>query len=747
MEFAAVPAHRSPMLELNSPAAADRAASGKDGNVDEVEELLFRSKEISWLAFNSRVLQEAGNPEVPLLERVRFLGIYSSNLDEFFRVRIATLRRLVLLGKDYRKLHLPDPKVTLREARATIKRDAALFDRIYDEVFADFAGQGVRLIRDTEVPRALKPWLTEYFFSKVRPRIMPIVIRSYSELGSLRDQPMYLAVEMGRAGRKTRLAHALIEIPTAELPRFVTLPEHKGQRPVMYLDDIIRFGLPGIFTGLPYDQFEAYAIKFTRDAEMEFDDDVMDSLYDKIAEGLRSRKTGQAVRMNYDARIPASFLKLLMDKLKLGSEDTLMPGFRYHNRRDLVKFPAPDSLGYPAETPLPYPKLSGKRASIFRVLQNRDLLLHLPYHSFTHFLDFLREASLDPLVQSIHLTQYRVSRYSCVARALMNAAQNGKEVTVLIEPQARFDEKNNIEWANRYQEAGCRVILGVPGLKVHAKMCLVTRQEGGTDRYYSAIGTGNFNEDTSLFYTDHLLLTAHPDLGADILETFRFFGANWHPPRLNHLVAAPFSLRTSVKYWIQNEIDHARQGHESGISLKLNNLADPEITAALYAASQAGVKVNIIARSMFSVVTGEAVSKNIKAIGIVDRYLEHSRILVFRNGGSPRYFLSSADFLPRNFDSRFEIVCPIYDPRLQQELERYLEIQWSDNTKARVLDRKLSNAIVKKGDKPVRAQQAIRAWLGARTVRAKPKAKPAKPPGPADGDKGGGTSDEAAVSP
>ena len=713
-------------MESTPPAAPERhPAPPREGVRPAVPETLpFRSKEVSWLSFNSRVLQEAGDVAVPLLERLKFLGIYSSNLDEFFRVRIATLRRLVLLGRDYRKLQLPDPKATLRETKSIIKRDAAVFDRIYDEVFAGLAGQGIRLINDIEVPKALRPWLTEYFYTRVRPRIMPIVIRSYSELGGLRDQPMYLAVEMGRAGRKTRLAHALIEIPSTELPRFVTLPEHKGERLVMYLDDIIRFGLPSIFTGLPYDKFEAYAIKFTRDAEMGFEDDVTESLYDKIAEGLRSRQTGQAVRMNYDSRIPVSFLKLLTDKLKLASDDTLMPGFRYHNRRDLVKFPAPDSLGYPRETPLPHPQLHGKRESVFRVLQDRDLLLHLPYHSFTSFLDFLREASLDPLVESIYLTQYRLARQSCVARALMNAAQNGKNVTVLIEPQARFDEKNNIEWANRYQNAGVKVILGVPGLKVHAKMCLVVRHEGGADRFYSAIGTGNFNEETSQFYTDHMMLTSHPGLGADILEAFRFFQANWQPPRLSHLVAAPFSLRAGVKYWIQNEISHAKEGKEAGIFIKLNNLADPEITGLLYEASQAGVKVQLIVRSMFSVITGEPASKNIRAIGIVDRYLEHSRILVFQNGGSPRYFLSSADFLPRNFDSRFEIVCPVYDPRLQQQLAHCLDIQWSDNTKARVLDRKLGNSLVKNEGLPIRAQEATREWL-AKTV-PKPKKQDSK---------------------
>ncbi|RYD37174.1 MAG: polyphosphate kinase 1 [Verrucomicrobiaceae bacterium] len=700
------------------PADAVPNRSMKSAIVDGVP---FRSKEVSWLSFNSRVLQEADDPDVPLLERLKFLGIYSSNLDEFFRVRIATLRRLVLVGRDYRKLHIPDPKLTLREARAIIKRDAGLFDRIYHDILAGLSKEGIRLIEHTEVPRALKPWLTDYFYARVRPRIMPIMIRSYSQLGSLRDHPMYLAVEMMKAGKaasagkaagKARTAHALIEIPATELPRFVVLPEHKGKTLVMYLDDIIRFGLPSIFSGLPFDKFEAFAIKFTRDAEMGFEDDVTESLYDKIAEGLRSRQTGQAVRMNYDSRIPAAFLKLLVAKLKLAHDDTLMPGFRYHNRKDLVKFPAPSRLGYPPESPLPHPRLSGqRRESFFRTLQEQDLLLHLPWHSFNHFLDFLREASLDQLVESIYLTQYRLAGQSCVARALMNAAQNGKDVTVLIEPQARFDEKNNIEWANRYQNAGVKVILGVPGLKVHAKMCLVVRHEGSANRFYSAIGTGNFNEETSRFYTDHMLLTAHPGLGADVLEAFRFFRTNWQPPRLSHLVAAPISLRTSVKFLIQNEISHARQGKEAGILVKLNNLADPEITALLYEASQAGVQVRLIVRSMFSVVTGGTVSKNIRAIGIVDRYLEHSRILCFANGGSPKYFLSSADFLPRNFDSRFEVLCPIYDPLLQQQLQRCLDIQWADNTKARVLDKKLANHRAKTGEKRFRAQEEQRKWL------------------------------------
>ena len=677
-----------------------------------VDGVPFRSKEVSWLAFNSRVLQEAGDERLPLNERLKFLGIYSSNLDEFFRVRIATLQRLVELGRDYKKLKLPDPKLTLKEAMQIIKSEGPLFDHAYQNIFTALARKSIELVDEKSVPRPLWEWLLDYFFTKVRPHIMPVMVRSYTRFKTLADAPMYLAVEMGKSGKKGREAHALIEIPTSALPRFVTLPPHKGRTLVMYLDDIIRFGLPSLFAALPFDDYRAWAIKFTRDAEMEFDDDVTESLYDKISEALRSRQLGQPVRMNYDASIPRSFLKLLAHKLELTGSEALLPGSRYHNRRDLMRFPAPAALGLTHEAALPHEILSGARESIFRTLQERDALLHLPWHSFSHFLDFLREASLDPLVSSIQLTQYRLARNSCVARALIAAAQNDKEVTVLVEPRARFDEKHNIDWAHRYQEAGIRVILGVPGLKVHAKMCVVTRHEHGANRYYSALGTGNFNEDTANFYTDHMLLTAHQGIGADIVESFRFFAANWQPARLLHLVAAPFNLRSQIKHWIQLEMAHARAGREAEIFLKLNNLADPEITSLLYEASHAGVKVRLIVRSMFSVVTGDRrFSRHIRALSIVDRYLEHSRVLLFHNGGQPRCWLSSADFLPRNFDSRFEIVFPVLDPALQAELRRVMEIQWSDNVKARVLDKNLKNGISPGSKKRVRSQEAVRDWL------------------------------------
>lgn len=684
--------------------------------IDYVQKVPFRSKEVSWLAFNSRVLQEAGDKSVPALERLKFLGIYSSNLDEFFRVRVATLKRLASLGKEYNKqLKIPDPRRTLKQVKSIVRSEMSQFDHIYADIFKSLSKSGIEMVDETEVPAALHEWLEQYFTSKVRPKIMPTMIKGYSRLEQLRDHSMYLAVKLSQKEHPERAAYSLIEIPTRQLPRFVVLPKHKGKTLVMFLDDIIRFGMGTLFTGVPYDTFSAWAVKFTRDAEMEFDDDFTESLHDKIAEGLKARQLGVAVRMNYDKALPVEFLKLLLGKLKLKEEDTLFAGARYHNRKDLMKFPqlGGAELSFPPEPPLAHPRLKKEQRSILKAIQKHDLLLHLPYHSFNTFLDLLREASLDPLVQSIKLTQYRMARHSSVALALMNAVRNGKTATVMIEPRARFDEQNNIDWANQYQEAGVKVILGIPSLKVHAKVCLITRSEGGQDTYYSVIGTGNFNEDTSTLYTDHMLMTSDQTIGKDLDQLFRFFLNTYQQPKMDYLVASPFHLRNTVKFWIQNETVNAQKGLPAEIFLKLNNLSDLEIVECLYMAEKAGVKIKLIVRSMFSVITGDdANPSNIKAIGIVDRYLEHSRIFRFTNGGQTKIFLSSADFLPRNFDSRCEIICPIYEEKIQQQLSDYLELQWNDNQKARVLDRGLLNRYAKgKSKKKLRAQDAIRQWL------------------------------------
>lgn len=672
----------------------------------------FRSKEISWLSFNERVLQEAANIEVPLLERVKFLGIYSSNLDEFFRVRVATLKRLATLGDRYQELNIPNPIETLKQINTIVARENQSFNRAYTQVMKDLAEQHIQVIDNRNVPSQHQAWLQAYFHDNVAPRLMPIMLKASAKLPQLKDNPMYLAVRLGKKNGVGRPSHSIIEIP-GDLPRFVVLPKSGKSTLIMYLDDIIRYGLSEIFLHLPYDHFESYAIKFTRDSELEFDDDFTDSVYDKVAEGLLAREGGFPVRANYDSSIPPQFLRLLTKKLNLTGSDNLYPGARYHNRKDLINFP---QLGRNDLLYAPRVKSTPKRLKriikegFFSALKKKDLLLHIPYHSFLIFIDFLREASMDPLVQSIQVTQYRLAKNSFVARALIAAAHNGKDVTILVEPQARFDEGANIAWANEYQRNGVRVILGVAGLKVHSKLCLISRREHGTMRRYTALGTGNFNELSAKVFSDHLLLTANREIGDDASAIFEFFERTYKAPKLKQLIAAPFHLRDFIRKRIQTEIKNAEQGIPAAISIKVNNLSDLETINLLYDAANAGVKVRLIVRGMFSMITGpDSPAPSIEAIGIVDKYLEHSRLFIFQNGDTPLIYLSSADFLPRNFDGRIETVFPILDNKLKKQLIDFFELQWSDNVKARILNKTLSNRFrkAKEGEEEVRSQFAL----------------------------------------
>lgn len=677
----------------------------------------FRSKETSWLAFNARVLQEAADPSVPLLERVKFLGIYSSNMDEFFRVRVATLKRLVMLGNHWRELNIPDPAQTLREVTAMVADQAREFNSAYQRAFADLEAEGIRLVADHEVPASLRGWLSDYFRSEVSPRLMPIMLKASAALPHLKDKPMYLAIRLSKKDNpRARPAHAILEIP-GEMPRFVVLPRSGKKRLVMYLDDIIRFGLGDLFGHLAYDSWESYAIKFTRDAEIEFDDDFTESFYEKLTEGLKAREEGLPVRANYDAAFPKPFLNLVLRKLNLAKTDTIYPGARYHNRKDLMSFPSLDreDLLCARRPPVLNRALKNReKQGFFNILRKQDVLLHFPYHMFRRYIELLREASIDPLVQEIAMTQYRLARHSFVARALVAAAHNGKKVTVMVEPTARFDEKANIAWANTYRAAGIRVVLGVPGLKVHAKLLLIRRREHGADRIYSALGTGNFNEDTSSVFADHLLLTSHEEIGRDVAEIFRFFEHSYRRPRLTRLKAAPFDLRKFLRERIQREIDLAASGEGGKLSIKVNNISDLETMELLYQAAAAGVELRLIVRSMFSLVPDpEGPGAGIEAIGIVDRYLEHSRFLIFHNAGRPEVYLSSADFLPRNFDTRVETMFPVLDPKLRDQLIQYFEIQWKDNRKARILDKDLANRYREPapGDEEIRSQEEIEKYL------------------------------------
>ncbi|MEM6279891.1 MAG: polyphosphate kinase 1, partial [Verrucomicrobiota bacterium] len=527
----------------------------------------------------------------------------------------------------------------------------------------------------------------------------------------LKDLPMYLAVRASKADGTGRPMHALIEIP-GNLPRFIELPKTSSTQLVMFLDDVIRFGLHEIFSTVPYDTFESYAIKFTRDSELEFDDDFTESFYEKLEESLKAREEGLPVRANFDENFPKPFLNLVLRKLNLARSDSLYPGARYHNRRDLLSFPKLSGKGmtYEAAEPVPVKSIK-KKSGLFASIRKRDILIHVPYQPFRYLITLLQEASIDPLVRRIQVTQYRLAKTSCVAGALQAAARNGKEVFVLVEPQARFDEQANIKWASRYRDAGVQVQLGVQGLKVHSKMMLITRKESGRDRLYSVLGTGNFNEDTANIFADHMLFTYQQEIGEDVKQVFEFFRRSYQPPRLEHLLVAPFDLRRFLRDRIDEEIENHANGKPSGISIKVNNFSDVETNKLIRRAAKAGVPVRLIVRSMFSLVMNDEAP--IEAISIVDRYLEHSRMLIFENGGNPKVFLSSADFLPRNFDTRVETIFPIRDKKLSGHLREYFEIQWRDNTKARILDRELSNHYREKGDDEtsVRAQYDIESYL------------------------------------
>lgn len=672
----------------------------------------FRSKETSWLSFNARVLQEAADPSVPLFERIKFLGIYSSNLDEFFRVRVATLKRLSLLGEKWKELDIPDPNETLRKVNRLVAKQSEEFDAAFQAVKEALAENGIRLVDDRSVPASLQGWVKDYFRREVLPHVFPILLKSTTKLPRLKDLPMYLAVRLTKSSGKGRALHALIEIP-GNLSRFILLPKKGKTQLVMFLDDIIRFGLDDVFANLPYDEFESYAIKFTRDAELEFDDDFTESYYEKLADSLKAREEGLPVRANFDINFPKPFLNLVLRKLGLARADTLYPGARYHNRRDLLSFPrcGKDGFVYESSEPIPVKGFKRRTQSLFASVRKRDVLLHVPYHSFQHLISFLQEAAIDPLVRSIKMTQYRVAKKSCVARALQSAARNGKEVTVLVEPQARFDEEANITWAGAYRDAGVKVILGVQGLKVHSKLLQVARRERSRERLYTVLGTGNFNEDTAGTFADHLLFTYDQEIGEDAARIFQFFERSYKPPSLKHLRMAPFDLRSFLKEKVERAIQLVESGKKASISIKVNNLSDTETIDLLYRAAEAGVPLRLIVRSMFSLVVDE--EPPIEAIGIVDKYLEHSRIILFDCEGEQEVWLSSADFLPRNFDSRVETVFPVYDKRLREQLVEYFEIQWRDNTKARILDEDLANRYRKRGEgkKARRAQFDIEDYL------------------------------------
>lgn len=648
----------------------------------------YMNREISWLSFNERVLQEAADPGVPLIERLKFLGIYSSNLDEFFRVRVGSLKRMIDAGIKSKAIFGGTPKKILRDIHDKVVLLGDQFDKVFADLQEELRKEKIFIIDATELNEEQEKFVHTYFEQQVRPRLVPIMLAIVPTFPYLKNQVIYLAVYMSKKNEPDDFKYALIEVPVDILPRFIVIPNIDDRHYMIMLDDIIRYGLKEIFAIFGYDTFKAYTIKLTRDAEIDIEDDVTKSFFEKISKSVRKRKEGQPVRFVYDREMPDDLLNYILKHNNLENFENHIPGGRYHNARDFMNFPnvGPKSFEYEKKPALPHKEIQSHK-SMFSIIKSRDILIHFPYQSFHHIIDLLREAAIDPKVKSIKMTLYRVAKNSNVMNALINASKNGKSVTAVIELLARFDEEANIYWTRKLEEEGVRIIDGVPGLKVHAKLLLISREEDGKLVHYANIGTGNFNESTAKIYADHALLTADSRITNEVNKVFKFLRNNYKTYTYRHLLVSPFSMRKRIDKLIRNEIKNAQEGKEAYIYIKLNSLVDRVTINRLYEASQAGVNIKMIVRGICSLLPGiPGLSEHIQIISIVDKYLEHSRIFIFCNGGDELYFISSADWMIRNLDNRVEVATPIYDKNIQRELKNYLEIQFRDTTKARLIN-------------------------------------------------------------
>jgi polyphosphate kinase len=676
----------------------------------------FINREISWLSFNERVLQEAADKTTPLLERLKFLGIFSNNRDEFYRVRVATIKRLSKLGRKAIHMYGDDPYDLLIKLQRKVIEQQNLFESIYQNLLLELAQNDVFIVNEKQLTSTQRMYVSEYFNNELVPNLFPIMIDESKAFPYMKDEASYLYLKLQSPQKTQKFRYALIEIPTGSVSRFVILPKHGNKNYIILADDVIRYNTDQIFEVFGYKTVEAYNVKLTRDAELEIDNDLSKSMIEKISKSVKARKQGLPVRFVYDAAMPDDMLKYIMRKLGMSKKDNAIPGGRYHNFKDFIRFPElkDSNLLFNHPMPLLHKDLDDRASTTLKAIKNKDILLHYPYHTYNHIIDLLREASIDPVVASIKITLYRLANSSKIANSLINAIKNGKKVTVLVELQARFDEENNIYWANKLQEEGARVIFGVPGLKVHSKLCLITTVESGKEFHYGHIGTGNFNEKTSRIYTDFSLLTANKEITSDLGKIFEFYENNFKVQAFKHLVVAPFFMREQFTQLVNKEIKNAKSGASSGIILKMNSLVDKGMIEKLYEANNAGVKIKLLIRGACSLVTGvEGWSENIEAYSIVDKYLEHARVFIFHNGGDEKIFISSADWMSRNLDNRSEVAVPIYSPEIRKQLKDIIAIHLSGNTKTRILDAKLENQYKKQkpGEKKVRVQDEVYNYL------------------------------------
>ncbi|ARJ42796.1 polyphosphate kinase 1 [Pantoea alhagi] len=677
------------------------------------QEKLYIEKELSWLSFNERVLQEAADKTNPLIERMRFLGIYSNNLEEFYKVRFADLKRRILIGEEQGSPNTP--RHLLKKIQQRVLRADQEFDGLYNDLLLEMARNQIFLINERQLSPNQQSWLRHYFKHELRQHVTPILINHDTDLIEfLKDDYTYLAVEIIR-GEDIR--YALLEIPSDKVPRFVNLPAESPRRrkPMILLDNILRYCLDDIFKGFfDYDALNAYSMKMTRDAEYDLVTEMESSLLELMSSSLKQRLTAEPVRFVYQRDMPNAMVELLRNKLNISNYDSIVPGGRYHNFKDFISFP---NVGKTNLVNKPMPQLrhiwfDGFRNG-FDAIRNHDVLLYYPYHTFEHVLELLRQASFDPSVLAIKINIYRVAKNSRIIDAMIHAAYNGKKVTVVVELQARFDEEANIHWAKRLTEAGVHVIFSAPGLKIHAKLFLISRREGDEIVRYAHIGTGNFNEKTARIYTDYSLLTADARITNEVRRVFNFIENPYRPVSFDYLMVSPQNSRRMLYQLIDEEIANAQQGIPAGITLKVNNLVDKGLVDRLYTASSVGVKVNLLVRGMCSLIPNlDGISDNIRVTSIVDRYLEHDRVYIFDNGGDKKVFLSSADWMTRNIDYRIEVAVAILDPVLKQRVLDIIAILLSDTVKARIIDKELSNRYVPRGNRrKVRAQQAIYEYI------------------------------------
>ncbi|MCX7987645.1 MAG: polyphosphate kinase 1 [Bacteroidales bacterium] len=661
------------------------------------------NREISWLSFNERVLQEALDERVPLVERLRFLGIYSNNQDEFFKVRVATLKRMIDYGYDPKNLQGEKPERILAKIQEKVIELQKKFTLAYEQILQEFEKENIFFVNEKQLTPEQGKYVDAYFDSVVLPFLSPILLSNVNKFPYMKDKSIYFAIKLENTKTNPHnIDYALMEIPSPLLNRFVQLPSHDGKKYVILLDDIIRYCLKDIFAIFDYNHFEAYTIKLTRDAELDIDNDLSKSLLEKISKGVSERSHGQPVRFVYDKDIPADLLEYITKRLNFDPSDTVLAGSRYHNFKDFMSFPnlGGPHLEYPPFPPSEHPRID-RHASMFKVIAQRDLILYYPYQKFDHFVDFLREASMDPKVKSICITIYRVAKNSKVMNALINAARNGKKVTVVIELQARFDEESNIYWSKKLEEVGATVLFGIKGLKVHAKLVLVTREDG----QYAAISTGNFHEGNASVYTDITLFTCDKRLTSEVEKLFYFFDNPYWNFDYKHLLVSPLYMRKRLLQLIDNEIKNARRGKDAYIILKINNLVDSIMVSKLYQANRAGVKIKLFVRGICCITPGvPGLSENIEAISVVDRFLEHSRVFVFCNNNNELFYISSADWMTRNLDHRVEVACPIFDEDIKKEIRKTLEVQLSDNVKARIINDVQNNMYIKNDLPPVHSQ-------------------------------------------